>query len=489
MIRTQQRPRPEPTGCRRTHLARALIVAAALLVGLQTLAGAAFRNTSNAPFASRCNGPQGAIVVARQKGTVGTASSAKLRALKAQHNATKLKRASASYRRLVKNHLKPTGGQVRFPRMMVETFDGKLVQPNLSRVAQTKAAIGAEANNLTFEYQGFSDSDKAALQTYLATAYPKAKLVYGPPAFNMTVKIIQDDAVESVQGGIYDATTNEIHLPPLSGNFPEDTYILLLLVLHAFHDDAALYYDAWEDGMAGAAAYAIQMMPGVSPGYDIIDPGPFYCLSVYEPENQPELGNSTFYPASGATNMLVWRVAMARAAWQKCWIENSTFFADFNRAYYAAYTGALPGDIPSLKELAAGVLPTVEGTAFSAWYQQQYALDTSVRAGKKLYTWNIPLSDAVALITETYDTLADGDEIPFGGQARTIYWDYTKENQLYAEEGNLIDIPPGGSTPGEGFLLPTFFNVGRAQRITVQVDNAGPLEPKPAPSRSRAATA
>jgi len=452
---------------------RALLAIAALLIGLQTVASAAFFNTSNEPFASRCNGPQGAIVVARQKGMLGTAASARLRALRAQHNPAKLKRAVASFRRLQKRHLKAADGQMRFPRTMVQTLDGKLVQPNLTRALQTKAPIGDSANNLTFEYVGWSDSDKAALQNYLATAYPKAKLIYGPPAFDMTVKIIQDDTVDAVQGGVYDATANEIHLPALSGNFPEDTYILLLLVLRAFHDEAMLYYDAWEDGMAGAAAYAIQMTPGVSPGFDIIDPGPFYCLSVYEPENQPELGNSTFYPASGATNMLIWRIAMARAAWQKCWIESPTFFSDFNNAYYAAYTSALPGDVPSLRELAAGVLPTVEGTAFSAWYQEQFALDTSVRAGKKLYTWNIPLSDAVALVSELYETLPNGDEAPFGGQIRTIYWDYQRENQLFAEEGNVIDIPAGGSTPGEGFLLPTFFNIGGAQRLTVQMDVAG----------------
>lgn len=451
-----------------------LLLAAMLLLGLQTFAPAAFRNTSNKSFASRCNGPQGAIVLRRTTGQVNTLSTARTKAVRNQHNTVKLKRAVASFRRLQNRKLKAKRGQVRFPRVMVETTSaGKLVQTNLTRAKNLGKAIGAATNNLTFTFEGWSTSDQAALKGYLTKAYPKAKLIYGPPAFDMTVKIIQDSTISDVQGGVYNASTNEIHLPPLTGNFPEDTYILMLLVLHAFHDDAMLYYDAWEQGMAGAAAYAVQLTSGVSPGYDIIDPGPFYCLSVYEPQNQPELGNSTFYPASGATNMLVWRIAMARAAWQKCWIENNTFFSDFNKAYYAAYQTSLPGDVPSLKELAAGVLPTVEGTAFSAWYEQQYVLDTSVRTGKKLYTWNIPLTDSVALVTEYYETLVGGDEDPEGGQARTIYWDYTGQTQLYAEEGNVIDIPSGGSTPGEGFLLPTFYNIGGAQRINVQIDLGG----------------
>jgi hypothetical protein len=450
----------------------ALALVGALLLALPACSQSAFRNTGNRRFASRCNGPQGAIVIARQKGIMATAG-VKTQALQAQHSAIKLRSAVATYRKLQSLRLKRKQGEVRFPRLMVETVNNKLVQPDLVRAQQVGVKVGEQTNNLTFEFVGWSAEDQAALQAYLDTAYPKAKLVYGPPAFNANIKIIRDETVENVQGGTYNPSTNEIRIPPLSGNFPEDTYILLQLVLNAFHDDAMLYYDAWEQGMAGAAAYAIQMMPGVSPGYDIIDPGPFYCLSVYEPENQPELGNSTFYPASGATNMLVWRVAMARAAWLKCWIEDNSFFAKFNAGYYASYNSMLPGDVATLRDLAAGALPQVEGQPFFAWFQQQYVFDTSVRTGKKLYTWNIPLPQSVALICELYNTTADGDEQPLGGQARTIYWDYLHTTQLYAEEGNIIDINSGGASPGEGFLLPTFFNVGGAERITVQVDVAG----------------
>lgn len=451
-------------------------VAAVLLLALPAWA-APFRNTVNRAFASRCNGPQGAIVVARQKVTAAASATTVHKALLAQHSARQLRTAMVTYQRIQRLRLKKRPGQVRFPRLVAETLNGKLVQPNLVHARQVGATIGDPANNLTFQFEGFSASDETALRSYLDGAYPKAKLIYGPPAFNMTVKIIQDDTISAVQGGTYDPATNEIRIPTLTGNFPEDTYVLLLLVLNAFHDDAVLYYDSWEQGMAGAAAYAIQMTPGVSPGYDIVDPGPFYCLSVYEAENQPELGNSTYYPASGGTNMLVWRVAMARAAWQKCWIEDPTFFAKFNAAYYAAYNASsgdtLPGDVPSLKETVASVLPTVEDTPFASWYEHQYALDTSVRVGQKLYTWNIPLQQSVALIAELYETLAGGDEQPSGGQATTVYWDYTKQTQLFAEEGNNIEIPAGGSSPGEGFLLPTFFNIGGAQRITVQMDVAG----------------
>ena len=117
----------------------------------------------------------------------------------------------------------------------------------------TERAVGTEEmgnpqNALRFEFVDWSASDEAALKTYLTTAYAKARYLYGAPAFNITVKIIQDDSIDELQGGVYDATNNEIRIPPLTDNFPEDSFVLLMLVLRAFHDDIAIAYDAWEDG-------------------------------------------------------------------------------------------------------------------------------------------------------------------------------------------------------------------------------------------------
>lgn len=444
-----------------------MAVAASLV---SPVAAATFRNTRNTRFSSRCSGPQGAIQIVSSTGQLRAA--AQSAAVRAQHNPLALRAAAASVRRMQRYGLVSPKAEVRFPRTIVHTTNNQLILPDLMQAASSRA-LGEATNTLTFDYVGWSAADQATLAGYLNTALPKAKQIYGPPAFNLTVKIIQDDTLDEIQGGTYDVSTNEIRIPPLSDNFAEDSYVLLMLVLNAFHDDALLYYDAWEQGFIGAAAYVIQTRSGVSPGYDPVDPGPFYCLSVYEPQNQPELGNSTFYPASGAANMLVWRIAMARAAWLKCWIENPAFFSQFNSLYYAGYSSALAGDIPSLKELAAQVVPTVEGTPFVEWYEHQYVLDTSVRTGAKLFTWNIPLTESVALITELYETLSDGDERPFGGTAKTTYWNYAYDTELYAEEGNTISIPSSGTTPGEGFLLPTFYNIGGAQRITVQIDVAG----------------
>jgi hypothetical protein len=471
------------------HFARGLLVAAALSLVSMAMASP-FRNLTNQRFRARSNGPQGAIVVS--DATVGTASSsakgvvapqsvggarvsssaarsAVSSAIAAQHSPRQLQRTVRTLQWMQAHGLRSPRAQLRFPRQVVHTDTaGRLVLPDLVSVRQVGGTIGASSNQLRFEYSGWDTTEQGVLSTYLATAYPRARMVYGPPAFDATVTIIKDTSVTAIQGGVYDVSRNEIHLAPLSGNQAEDTFVLLLLVLQAFHGNASFYYDAWEQGFAGAAATAIQL--DVAPDFSPAMPGPFYCLSVYEAENQPELGNSTFYPASGFSGMLVWRIAMARAAWMKCWIEDPNFFANFNQVYYSQFADTLPGDVPALTDIGAQVLPTVEGQPFAVWYQKQCVLDTSVSVASKLYTWNIPLTESVALITESYFTDTSGSESPRGGTARTDYLNWDASVSLYAEEGNLIQIPASGDGAGEGFLIPTFFNIGGTQRITVQIE-------------------
>lgn len=451
-----------------TACASALFLLA--LASSSALAGP-FRNTVNEPFATVSNGPQGAIVV--DDGAMTTAAageSAVAQAIRSQHSLDALRRAEQSMRTLQRLGLKSPSARASFPRRMVHLRDGQVLAPDLMATAQAGGGLGNPTNALRFTFEGFPAADETALRDYLARAVPVAYNVYGRPAFDLDVNIRLDPDLDSIQGGIYDATENEIVLAPMSGNFAEDSFILLILVLQAFHDDVAFFYDSWEMGFAGAAATVIQTRSGVAPGYNPIDPGPFYATSVYEAQNQEALGGPTFFAESGWTGMLVWRIAMARSAWFKCWVEDDQFFRRFNETYYASFTETLPGDIAALRVLAAQVLPMVEGMPFQEWYQRQWVLDTSIRIGTKLFVWNIPLTQSVALILEYFFTSFDGDERPLGGQARTTYWSYDFAVSLFAEEGNTITIPATGESAGEGFLIPTFFNIGGPQNITVQVD-------------------
>jgi len=459
------------TSAPRRLMGLAAVALPLMLCGSSGVEASGFRNVVNEPFATVSNGPQGAIVVEDNAMRTAGVRDAVGAAIRAQHSAEALRRAEHSLRTLQRLGLKSQRARVSFPRRVVHVgADSRIIAPDLMRTRAAGEKLGEPTNELRVSFEGFSQADETALTDYLSRALPAAYNVYGRPAFDLDVTIRLDADLATIQGGVYDATTNEIRMAPLSGNFPEDSFVLLILVLQAFHDDAALFYDAWEQGLAGAAAKVIQTRPGIAPGYDPIDPGPFYATSVYEPQNQQDLGGPSFYPPSGWSGMLVWRVAMARSAWFKCWVEDHEFFRRFNEAYYRGFTDTLPGDVPALRVLASQVLPTVEGMPFQEWFQRQWVLDTSVRIGPKLFVWNIPLTQSVALIAEHFYTTFGGDEEPRGGQARTTYWSYDFRVSLYAEEGNTISIPATGEGAGEGFLLPTFFNIGGPQNITVQVD-------------------
>ncbi|MGQ9731032.1 MAG: hypothetical protein ACUVX8_07120 [Candidatus Zipacnadales bacterium] len=489
---------------------RALVV---ILIGCLFASGAwagknPYRNISNRPFAAISNGPQGAIIVEESDHSFALADKAnRQRAISAaiaeQHSPTSLKGAVAALRFMQKCGVKSRKTEIRAPRIAVHTANGRALLPDLDRATVTGAEIGDPNNQIAFQFEGWSASAQAVLENYLSRAMDVARSVYGPPAFNITVKVIADRNVQALQGGIYDVTTNEIRMPPppTSGwNVPEDTFVLMMLILHAFHDDVALFFDNWEQGMAGAAATIIQTTAGVSPDYRP-EIGPFYAMPVYEPNNQPALGNSTWYPESGFGVMFDFRVAMARAAWMKCHVEDNQFFKRFNTQYYAQLNGLPPaqrtqlaGDTPALVEICERVLPTVEGVPFASWYRQQYALDTSISIGRKLLVWNVPVqsvdylgnvTDGVMLILVYYTTDPSGNEMARSGTAQLTYWDYTLTRSLFAQEGYEIVIPSDPNVPGMGLLFPNFFNVGGAQRVTVQLELDGLYGRYPFPLSSR----
>jgi hypothetical protein len=457
---------------------RVIIRAALILTVACLLAGSAaaspFRTVVNEPFASVCNGPMGAIAI-EDDGIQTTAAGRVKSAVASQHSVSGLQRAERTVRRMIAHRLKSHNAHIAFPRRVVHVSGGRIVAPDLMQATQVGAKLGEPTNELRFTFEGFTDVQKAQFAAYLDRALPKAYTIYGRPAFDLDVKVILDTDLHIIQGGVYDAARNEIRMANLSGTLAEDTFILMILTLYAFHDDAALFYDVWEEGFAGAAATAIQTTPGVMTGYNPIDPGPFYATSVYEPQNQRDLGGPTFYPTSGFRGMLAFRIAMARSVWFKTYIEDNDFFANFNRTYYDNFADGLAGDVPRLRTLASQVLPRVEGMPFQEWFQRQQILDTSERLGPKLFVWNAPLPQSVMLLAEHYFSLP-GDEEPRGGQARTIYWAWDFAVSLFAEEGNIIDIPATGDSAGEGFLIPTFFNIGGPQTIT-RLERAAPDAP------------
>ncbi|MDX1935226.1 MAG: hypothetical protein SFU56_21725 [Capsulimonadales bacterium] len=348
---------------------------------------------------------------------------------------------------------------------------------------------------LTFRYTGFNETDRELLTGFIALALPRIEAIYGKPAVSGEVEIVNagnliNTTIPETRRfayGIYNPSTNQIFLP-LFVDPRGSLQALLLNLVFAFHGPAVLQYDAWEQGMARAVAALVLRNPEFNTNYGMDDPSAnslYSLMRFYDLLNQPPLGNNTFFPPS-QTNIpidgqitvakMLWaRIGMSGAAWLKVFIENPSFFRDFNAAYYAQVTpGAQPslaGNVPALKQIAASLLPNgVEGIPFNDWYARQYVLDTSVSPGVKLYAFVIPAGfdenqrqqHSVTLVY--YRTERTGDENVLAGRAYGLYTDASNKTVSFGAASEQAPI-----TEGEGGLTVVTTNTqgSDAQRLTM----------------------
>jgi len=441
----------------------------------------AARILSNVPFEARAEGLLGAVEVEMPQGRAGVDVSraiscaidreqARLRAglQRFRHHWGRLRRL-------------PPDGRVRFSKRMVWVENGAPLLPDRKSALERTQRLGD--GSLNFNYEGWTSAERQQLSGYVNAVYPIMVSVYGQPAFDLTVTIRQDPELTILAGGIYDATRNEIRIPPLlPGSFAFDSFNLAHLILQAFHDDVMFSFEAWEEGFARAAALLVHTRydptfepgnPNASGGFDS-----FYMLSIYDFLNAPGLGNAVFFSPSASQTAMgeflgSWRLGMCEAAWLKVAAENPNFFKSFNEAYYSQYYPSLEGNIPALKQLAASVVPTVEGLTFTDWYRRQYVLDTSITLGRKLYVASIPMNESVSINLHLFTTSPDGDETPQGGTAHLVYSNYASDD-LFAEEGYETDIPAIGEDAGYGYISPSFYNIGGPSRVRIDIA-VGPL--------------
>jgi len=447
----------------------ALLVAWGVLVGGcgagtgaggMATAGAAFRfgNAVNLPFATVASGPIDALLVEEPASASDRVS---VRGASTESYAG----AQSLHRFLASVGARPAGSRLLLGRRLIHTRDGELVLPNRDAVARGLARAGN--GDLTFAYDGWSPAAQAELSAFVDAIYPVCVQVYGKPAFSNTVTLVLDDTITDLTGGVYDATANEIRIPALTDNADANHVMIVRQLLHAFHDDAMFYYEQWEQGFSVAAADAIVSIynPAYDPSY-----GSLYVTNLYELLNTPELGHDRIF-GTGFDGMITWRLGMAAAAWSKCWVEDPTFFARFNDAYYARWNAdaTAAGNVPVLARIASSVLPSVEGQSFYEWFRRQYALDTSLDVGDRTYIYSLPEHDRLILVIDTFVATEDGRETPRSGGAVLEFFDYTAAFSLYVQEGYEVSIPGVGTDAGQGYYVGSLYNIGGAQRITVTV--------------------
>lgn len=453
-----------------------------------------FGNVVNQPFATIANGPLNALVV-------DVSPSATREAARAA-TAARVRAAHAGLRSVLAQQVemlrrfppfRTTGGDASEPSfidVVVLRTGGKLVANTASTVRTASVGGGV----LSLSYEGWTAAEEQKLRTFATYALPAVQQVYGSPASSGTIRVVKDSRVSSTErsgGGYYNASMNEIHLYPAAG-FPADAEQVNLnfmhLIVHAFHDDAMLHYDAWEEGFARAATIAA--LEVLDPAAEVPDHQSiyyvytgYYLLPVYDLLNQPALGNDRFLSSSGWDGMFLWRNAMAAAAWLKVYTEQHDFFARFNATYYAQFTSDLAGNVPALTSIAASVLPNgVEGLPFADWYRRQYVLDTSVTPGTKLFVYNAPLFpdrdhppsrngwSQLALVHYYRTDGRTGAETPLSGTVYPVAWSWEYGQELPLErQDQVVVIQKDGQFPGMGQAEPTFFNIGDpvAQRVTL----------------------
>lgn len=364
-----------------------------------------------------------------------------------------------------RNRLPPS-----FDRLVYLRQNGRIILPPSSR------------GELTFQFQGWTSEQKTKLEAFVQRAYPAIKQVYGEPGWGGTVTVLNDTSLNDWQvilAGVYNVSTSTIHMEWGRSGDVETYYRLLHLMLHAFHGPYQIGFDAWEEGIAWAATRVIfsQLFPQETFSYYCT----FYLFPYYELLNQPALSASTFWPKT-LTNcsglMVLWRHSQALSAWLKVYIENTSFFQQFNALYYQKVQtdSSTSSDLANLKAICNQILPSVEGFSFDEWYAQQHVLQLTPHYGPNLFVWNRPglpqnpetEGYGVDILLFYFYSTGD-DETPLSGVVTPRYWNYDFSIDLPVEpQYEKVEI-----TAGLGSVAPTFFNIGGPQRVTIEFPIGG----------------
>ena len=162
---------------------------------------------------------------------------------------------------------------------------------------------------------GWSDLQRAELNTIISIMYPALKAECGQPLWSGHVKIVNGDTMSpgitdpnALSGGVYDVSRQEIIFAEYNSAQSVVLNLTQMMAL-AFHGPATISFDAWERGMARAATleavqdalgplHAAQGANQIRGGDINVDDPLWSALDRYELLNQPALGNDRFFPVS-----------------------------------------------------------------------------------------------------------------------------------------------------------------------------------------------
>lgn len=470
------------------------VVLAALLSCLWASSAAraqqVYQNISNQHFRTISNGPQSALIV----DVANTGDIDAVRRAAHDRFAAQLKSQQSALQREVAMLRK--SGLIRPNENFVLTT-AAIARSN-GRLALPKATRGRVGNELTFTFPTdagvsghWSIQDATKLSNLANTLYSELKAVLGSPGWTGNVTVLNLDPrlgkVDEVLGALLIVNGTDISIDFPSFAHDQDQFLAMAQVMaQAFHGPLRISYDAWELGMARAAAVIAAQDIQTYNGTPLDPANGFFYTAFYDILNQPALANNTFTPPTKSnqpfnlntlSGMLVPRIEMSSTAWLKCYIENHSFFQQFNAAYYTAVRAdaTVANDVNRLRSYARAADPTVELQDFDSWFEQQHVLDTSITPGPKLYAYVQPTfpnstshgDGGAAIFLVYYNTSSTGDETDLSGTTNIIYWDYTFANRLFLPSFETATI-----NSGFGSVAPYFVNIGGnpADQMRVAID-------------------
>jgi hypothetical protein len=441
-----------------------------------------YSNIVNQHFRTVSSGPQSALIVDVDDPN----NAAAVRQAAMEQYSARLQAMRPALRQeldfLRRRHLIRPGQALDISDAAIVRHNGRLALPPAHRTRtfpndDITFTIPTDAN-----VDGHWSVQKAAeLNALVNQLYTELKTVIAPPGWAGNVTILNKDPrlgkVDEVIGALLLINNGNVEILFPSFTDAQTEFLAMAQVMaQAFHGPKRIAYDAWEQGMARAAAVVaakdLQTFNGTA-----LDPANgFFYTPNYDLLNEPPLANSTFTPPTKSdqnfnpttlSGMLVPRLQMSSTAWLKCYIESPSFFRQFNTAYYTAFNtnSGVANDVNRLRAFAKSALPNgkIELLAFDDWFERQYVLDTSVTPGPKLYAYSQPTfpssaqgdDSGAAVFLIYYSTTASGDESDLNGIANVVYWDFNFQNRLTLPSFETVNI-----TSGFGTVAPFFTNIG-----------------------------
>lgn len=261
--------------------------------------------------------------------------------------------------------------------IIINTKNGKPILPDYQQVIEERTNSLNNEINFTFNSIAYpwTSTELESLQIWVDDFYPMIKLIYGSPAFGITVNIRKDPNIGFA--GTYSPLTNEITLQSAK----ED--VLCHEMIHAFHDDNIILLDNYEEGMTRATE--VEVFNQLDDYYHWDENHSYYVDIYYEHNNQPDIAGKCGSFGSGFVNVLL-RYQQAGYAWAKAFLEDNSFFINFNQTLYAQalVDSSVRYNESKLKDIVRTIKPTIEGDDFDTWYAKQNILNTDHTSSYKL---------------------------------------------------------------------------------------------------------